>query len=46
MTSEDLDKIKRTREYYSRFEKDGVKIFKSIDEAVYYIQNQMDKKFH
>lgn len=43
ITSEDLDKIKRTREYYSRFQKNGVKIFKSIDEAVYYIENQMDK---
>lgn len=43
MTSEDLEKIKRTREYYSRFQKDDVKIFKSIDEAVYYIENQMDK---
>jgi len=41
--SDDLEKIKRNREYYSRFQKDGVPIFKSVDEAVYYIENQMDK---
>lgn len=40
--SDDLDKIKRNREYYSRFQKDGVPIFKSVDEAVDYIENQMD----
>ena len=42
ITSEDLDKIKRNREYFSRFAKDGVPIFKSVDEAVYYIENQKD----
>lgn len=41
--SNDLEKIKRNREYYSRFKKVGVPIFKSVDEAVYYIENQMDK---
>lgn len=41
--SDDLDKIKRNREYYSRFQKDGVPIFKSVDDAVYYIENQKDK---
>ncbi len=40
--SDDLDKIKRNREYFSRFAKDGVPIFKSVDEAVYYIENQKD----
>ena len=42
ITSDDLDKIKQNREYYSRFAKDGVPIFKSVDEAVYYIENQKD----
>ena len=41
--SDDLEKIKRNREYYSWFQKDGIPIFKSVDEAVYYIENQMDK---
>lgn len=38
--SDDLNKIKRNRKYFSRFAKDGVPIFKSVDEAVYYIENQ------
>lgn len=42
LTSEDLDKIKNTRKYYSRFKKNGVPIFKSVDEAVSYIVNQKD----
>lgn len=42
ITSDDLDKIKQNREYYSRFAKDGVPIFKSVDEAAYYIENQKD----
>lgn len=41
--SDDLEKIKRNREYYSRFQKNGVPIFKSVDEAVSYIESQMDK---
>ena len=40
--SDDLDRIKNTREYYSRFSRDGVPIFESVDEAVYYIENQKD----
>lgn len=40
--SDDLEKIKRKREYYSRFQKNGVPIFKSVEEAVHYIENQMD----
>ncbi len=40
--SDDLDKIKQTRKYFSRFAKYGVPIFKSVDEAVYYIENQKD----
>lgn len=40
--SDDLDRIKNTREYYSRFSRDGVPIFKSVSEAVYYIENQKD----
>ena len=40
--SDDIDKIKQNREYFSRFAKDGVPIFKSVDEAVYYIENQKD----
>ena len=42
LTSEDLDKIKNIRKYYSRFKKNGVPIFKSVDEAVSYIVNQKD----
>lgn len=42
ITSDDLDKIKQNREYFSRFAKDGVPIFKSVDEAAYYIENQKD----
>ena len=40
--SDELDKIIRNREYYSRFQKNGVPIFKSVDEAVYYLENQED----
>lgn len=40
--SDNLDKIKRNREYFSRFQKDGVPIFKSVDEAVFYLENQKD----
>lgn len=40
--SDDLEKIKRNREYYSRFEKNGVPIFKSVDEAVSYLLSQKD----
>lgn len=43
MKSDDLDKIKRNREYYSRFHEVGVPIFESVEEAVYYIENRLDK---
>lgn len=42
MTSKDIEKIKKTREYYSRFKESGVPIFTSVDEAVHYIENQND----
>lgn len=44
--SDDIDKIKNNREYYSRFEKNGVPIFKSVDDAVYYIENQKENQNH
>ncbi len=44
--SDDLDKIKRNRKYFSRFEKDGVPIFKSVDEAVDFLENKMDNEHH
>lgn len=40
--SNDLEKIKKTREYYSRFNKYGIPIFKSVDEAASYLENQKD----
>lgn len=43
MKGNNLDKIKHNREYFSRFAKDGVPIFKSVDEAVDYIENRKDK---
>ena len=43
MKGDDLDKIKRNRKYFSRFE--GAPVFKSVDEAVNYIENQLDKSF-
>lgn len=46
ITSEDLDKIKKNRKYYSRFKKYNVPIFKSVAEAVSYIENQKDKESH
>lgn len=39
--SDNVEKIKKNREYYSRFS--NVPIFKSVDEAVDYIVNQLDK---
>lgn len=39
MKSDDLEKIKGNREYFARFQKDGVPIFKSVEEAVAYIEN-------
>lgn len=46
ITSEDIEKIKKNRKYYSRFKKYGVPIFKSVAEAVYYIENQKDIEHH
>ena len=40
LRSDDLEKIKRNREYFSRFQKDGVPIFKSVDEAVDFLQKK------
>lgn len=44
--SDNLEKIKINREYYSRFKENGVPIFTSVDEAVLYLQNQQDNKDH
>lgn len=44
--SDDIEKIKRNREYFSRFKKDGVPIFTSVDDAVLYLQNQMGNSAH
>jgi hypothetical protein len=45
--SDDLNKIKRNREHFSRFHKsDNVPIFKSVDEAVLFLQNQTDNELH
>ncbi len=43
MKSDNLEKIKRNREYYSRFQKEGVPVFTSIEEAVSYLEHQLDK---
>lgn len=39
MKSDDIEKIKNNREYYSRFEKNGVPVFKSVDEAAFYLES-------
>lgn len=41
-TSEDIENIKINREYYSRFQKDGVPIFKSVEEAVSFLESQQE----
>lgn len=38
--SDNIEKIKRNREYYSRFQKNGVPVFKSVDDAVHYLENK------
>ncbi len=43
MKSDDIEKIKRNREYFSRFKEKGVPIFPSVDDAVLYLQNKLDK---
>ncbi len=44
--SDDVEKIKRNREYYSRFKDFGVPIFTSVDEAVLYLQKKQDNIDH
>lgn len=36
-TSKDLDRLEKTRKWMSRWEKEGVKIFQSVEEAVNYL---------
>lgn len=43
ITSVDLTKIKRNRKYYARFKKNSVPIFLSVEEAVNYLESQMDE---
>lgn len=38
-TSEDLERVKKSREWMSRWEKEGVTIFKSVEEAVNYLES-------
>lgn len=40
MKSNDLDLIRENREYFSRFEKEGVPVFTSIEDAVKYLENR------
>lgn len=44
--SNDIEKIKRNREYFSRFKENGVPIFTNVDEAVLYLQKQLDNNDH
>ncbi len=44
--SDDIEKIKRSRERFSRFKEFGVPIFTSVDEAASYLQNQLDNSDH
>lgn len=44
--SNDIEKIKRNREYFSRFKESGVPIFTSVDDAVLYLQNLLDNNYH
>lgn len=44
--SDDIEKIKRNREYFSRFQKYGVPIFTSVDEAVLYLQDKANNSPH
>lgn len=44
--SDDIEKIKRNREYFSRFKENGVPIFTSVDDAVLYLQNKLDNNNH
>lgn len=40
LTSENIDKIRKNREYFLRFSQKGVPTFKSIEEAVNYLENK------
>lgn len=42
--SDDIEKIKKNREYFSRFKENGVPIFTSVDEAASYLENKLDNK--
>lgn len=42
MKSNDLDKIKKNRDYFARFAKDGVPIFNSVEEAVQFLENKLN----
>jgi len=44
--SDNIEKIKSKRAYFSRFKENGVPIFKSVDEAALYLESQMDNKSH
>ena len=44
--SDDIEKIKWNREYFSRFKKDGVPIFTSVDDAASYLQKKLDNNCH
>lgn len=44
--SNDIEKIKRNREYFSRFKENDVPIFTSVDDAVLYLQNQQNNNDH
>ncbi|HBA37828.1 MAG TPA: hypothetical protein DCY94_03815 [Firmicutes bacterium] len=39
MKSDDLEKIKNNREYFSRFKSQGVPVFTSVEEAASYLEN-------
>lgn len=44
--SNDIEKIKSARKHYSRFKKDGVPIFTSVDDAVLYLQKKLENTDH
>lgn len=41
-TSKDFERLKKTRKWMSRWKKEGVKIFQSIEEAVNYLTKKQD----
>lgn len=46
LTSKSIDKIKAFRKYVSRYKKQGVPCFKSVDEAAYYLSHLSHNKDH